>query len=203
MLADLSVGLTKAQALAAPKIFQLQRQLGEQTVVKLLVAVLRAFVDSVRVPHKPDAADLLELADTLAQTYTHDSLKDVILALKEARTAGTNFYQALDASTIYRLISEYFHRKAHYLEQRHLDRKATSPSADAATVQALAAAPTVATMVARRIDPAHPNAESLRRKLSLTKARLKRGTITPAQAEQQRQEVEAANYRHATRRQQP
>jgi hypothetical protein len=200
MLADLSVGLTKAQALAAPKIFQLQRQLGEQTVVKLLVTVLRAFVDSVRVPHKPDAADLLELADTLAQTYTHDSLKDVILALKEARTNGTNFYQALDASIIYRLISEYFNRKAHYLEQRHLDRKAEGPSAEAATVQALAATPAVATMVARRIDPAHPNAESLRRKLNLTKARLKRGTITPEQAEQQRQEVEAANYRHNSRR---
>ena len=83
MLADISIGLTPAQAVAAPKLFQLTHRLGEREVVKLLVVILRAFVDSLRVKEKPDAADLIELAGTLAQTYTHDSLKDIILALKE------------------------------------------------------------------------------------------------------------------------
>ena len=95
MLADTGIGLTKAQALAAPKVFQLSRRLGEREVVKLLVVVLRAFVDSLRVKDKPDAADLIALADDLARTYSHDSIKDIILALKEARISGHNFYQTL------------------------------------------------------------------------------------------------------------
>ena len=54
-------------------------------------------------------------------------------------------------------------------------------------------------MTARRIDPAHPNAGHLRAKLTITKQRERRGTITPEQAEAQRREVEASNHRHATR----
>ena len=169
LLAEVSVGLTLAQAAAAPKLFQLQRQLGDRALVGLLVLVLRAFVDSLRVPDKPDAADILELADTLAQTYTHDSLKDLILALKQARTNGTKFYQSLDTSTIYRLISEYFDRKASFLEHRHLDRKANGASTQAANVQLLGdAAPRMLENVAQQIPEDHPNAAALREKLTIT-----------------------------------
>ena len=108
ILADISIGLTKAKALASTKIFQLTRDIGEREVVKQLVIVMRAFVDSLKVKDKPDAADLITLADDLARTYTHDSLEDIILALKEARTGGHNFYQALDISTLYKLIGAYF-----------------------------------------------------------------------------------------------
>ena len=101
----MSVGLTRAVALTAPQIFQLTHRLGEATVVKLLVLLLKSFVDSVRVPDKLGPADIIEVADTLAQTYTHDSIKHILLALKEARTSGTIFYQALDASQIYAIIN--------------------------------------------------------------------------------------------------
>ena len=158
--------------------------------------VLRAFVDSLRVPDKPDAADLLELADTLAETYTHDSLKDIILALKEARTSGTKFYQALDVSTIYRLITKYFDQKAAHLEHRHLDRKATGASQQAADVKLLGeAAPKLLQHVAQQIPPDHPNAESLRQKLTITNQKARRGLITPEQAEQQRAHIRQATER--------
>jgi hypothetical protein len=196
LLAEVSVGLTVAQATAAPKLFQLQHRLGETVLIKLLVVVLRAFVDSLRVPDKPDTADILELADTLACTYTHDSLKDIILALKEARTKGTKFYQSLDVSTLYRLIQEYFDRKAAYLEHRHLDQKANGTSQQAADVKLLGeAAPQMLENVAQRIQPDHPNAVALRTKLSLTNLREKRGLITKEQAQQQRAEARAANVR--------
>ena len=196
MLADISIGLTPAQALAAPKLFQLTHRLGEREVVKLLVVILRAFVDSLRVKEKPDAADLIELAGTLAQTYSHDSLKDIILALKEARTQGTNFFQALDVSTLYRLFSEYFDRKARYLEHRHLDRKASGTSIEAAAVQLLGqAAPRMLENVAQQIPADHPNAESLRQKLTITNHKARRGLITPQVAEQQRAEVRQATER--------
>lgn len=195
VLAEVSVGLTVAQAAAAPKLFQLRRQLGEQTLVKLLVLILRAFVDSLRVPDKPDAADILELADTLTQTYTHDSLKDIILALKEARTGGTQFYQSLDVSKLYQLIADYFERKARYLETQHRDTLARSTSTQASAVAQLAAAGAAVHSIGQRLDPQHPNHESLRRKLTITNQRARRGLLTPEQAQQQRHEVQQANQR--------
>ena len=196
LLAEMSFGLTKQVALAAPKIFQLNHRLGEQTVVKLLVAVLRAFVDSLRVKDKPDATDLMELAETLAQTYTHDSIKDIMLALKEARTSGHNFYQALDISTVFAIITTYFEAKSNYLQHRHLDRKATGASTQAADVQLLGdAAPRMLENVAQQIDDDHPNAAALREKLTITNAKARRGLITPDQAARQRAEARAAGQR--------
>ena len=196
MLADVSVGLTPAQALAAPKLFQLTHRFGEREVVKLLVVILRAFVDSLRVKEKPDAADLITLADDLARTYSHDSIKDIILALKEARIGGHNFYQALDVSTLYKLIAAYFDKKSRFLENRHLDQKATGASAQAADVQLLGdAAPKMLEHVAQQIPADHPNAETLRQKLTITKARARRGLITPEEAERQHAEARQATER--------
>ncbi|ALW86887.1 hypothetical protein AUC43_18470 [Hymenobacter sedentarius] len=198
MLADIGLGLTRAQALAAPKIFQLNHRIGQREVVKLLVLILRAFVDSLRVKEKPDAADLITLADDLARTYTHDSVKDIILALKEARTGGHNFYQALDVSTLYKLIADYFEQKACFLENRHLDQKANGASTQAADVKLLGdAAPRMLEHVAQQIPADHPNAEGLRQKLTITNQKARRGLITPEQAAQQRAEARAATQRKA------
>ena len=193
MLADIGIGLTRAQALAAPKIFQLNHRIGEREVVKLLVLILRAFVDSLRVKDKPDAGDLIALADDLSRTYTHDSIKDIILALKEARTGGHNFFQALDVSTLYKLIADYFDKKAHFLENRHLDQKASGASTQAADVKLMGdAAPRMLENVAQQIPDDHPNAEALRQKLTITNQKARRGLITPQEAEQQRAEVRKA-----------
>ncbi|MET4104746.1 hypothetical protein [Hymenobacter sp. UYP22] len=197
VLAELSVGLTPAQAAAAPKLFQLKWKLGEEVVVKLLVIILRAFVDSVRVADKPDAADILELADTLAHTYTHDSVKDIILALKQARTTGTIFFNALDPATIYGLFNTYFEKKAQYLENGHLDQKTQAISQEAVTLHQLQqAAPALVQSVALMIPPSHPNAQHLRDKLTLIKQKYRRGLLTDEQATQQRQQVQQAIHRH-------
>jgi hypothetical protein len=193
MLAEMSFGLTKQIALKAPKIFQLNQRLGEQNVVKLLVAVLRAFVDSLRVKDKPDPADIMELAETLALTYTHDSIKDIMLALKEA---GHNFFQALDISTVFAIITTYFEAKSSYLLHRHLDQKATGGSQEATTVKLLGdTAPKMLENVAQQIDDDHPNAQAIREKLTITNAKARRGLITPEQAQQQRAEARAAGQR--------
>ena len=187
-------GRRRPQALPAPPPASAKR-----VVVKLLVVVLRAFVDSLRVPDKPDAADIIELADTLAHTYTHDSLKDIILALKEARTSGTKFYQSLDVSTLYRL-----HRRVLRPQSPATSNTATStrkppaPAPKPQDVQLLGdAAPRLLEHVAQQIPADHPNAEALRHKLTITKAREARGLITPEQAEQQRAEARQATQRKA------
>jgi hypothetical protein len=204
LLAELSVGLTINQATQAPKLFQLHRRFQQQygtagntIVVKLLVVILRAFVDSVRVADKPDAADILEMADTLAQTYTHDSVKDIILALKQARTTGTRFFNALDPATIYGLLNTYFDKKARHLENSHLDQKTQAISQEAVSLHQLQqAAPALVQNVALMIPDSHPNAQHLRDKLTLIKQKHRRGLLTDEQAEQQRHEVQQAIHRH-------
>ncbi|GGG33981.1 hypothetical protein GCM10011378_08020 [Hymenobacter glacieicola] len=181
------MGLTPLLAAQAPKVFQLNRQLGAGTVVKMLVIILRAFVDSLKVPTKPDAADIIEMADTLAQTYTHDSLKDLILALKDMRTAGTKFYQSVDVATIYAGINTYFDKKAKALENQHYDQKALGASGQAVAVAALDLSPDTQQIlknVASTLPDTHPLKDTLRRRLRISKARLHRGTITEEQHEQ-------------------
>lgn len=195
MLTDISLGLTRPKAAAAPKMFQLNRTQGPQVVIKLLVVVLKSFVDSIRVPDKMSPAELIETAEVLAATYTHDSLKDIILALKEARLGGYKFYQSVDAGKIFEIVAAYFERKADWLQSQHLDQKARSTSQDFSAVAQLVAAGAKVLDVGRSLDPAHPNHESLRRKLTITNQREKRGLITAEQAEAQRNEVQAANQR--------
>ncbi|UYZ64901.1 hypothetical protein [Hymenobacter weizhouensis] len=197
LLAELSVGLTIAQAAQAPKLFQLKIKVGEEALIKLLIVILRAFVDSVRVADKPDAADILELADTLAHTYTHDSLKDIILALKEARTQGTRFFNALDPAKIYELLKAYFDRKARFLENRHLDHKAQAVGQEAAALRQLQQlAPAAVQAVALMIPADHPNAQHLRQKLTLINQKHRRGLLTDEQAHEQRHQVQQAIQRH-------
>ncbi|SHK70836.1 hypothetical protein [Hymenobacter psychrotolerans] len=196
LVAQLSVGLTIEQAAAAPKLFQLSRQYGEDEIRKLLAVILRAFVDSVRVPDKPTVADILDLADTLLLTYSHDSLRDIVLALKQARTTGTIFYQALDPATIYGLLKTYFEKKAQYLEQQHLDQKARSTAAEnSALTQLQQAAPQLAAGIGRQLPPDHPNLDHLRQRLTLIKQKAKRGLLTDEQAQQLRDETQAAARR--------
>jgi len=196
----MSIGLTHTAAHHAPKLRQYVREQSRKTTVNLLIILLRSFVDASRVSQRPDASDLMEIADELVDKYPCESIEDFVLALKEVRTRGVKLYDSLDSGKIYGFISDYFERKISFLENRHKDQKATAPSQDAATAALIASAPQVQTMLQRQLDPAHPNHDSLRRKLSLTNAREARGIITPETAQEQRREVERANYRHMTRR---
>lgn len=184
LLAHMSVGLDYAQAAEARKIFQVQRSIGEGEMLKLLAVIFKAFVDAVRVPHKPDAADLIELAETVMRKYSHDSLKDVILALKEARTSGKNFFQELDQGKIFGLLNDYFTKKTAYLENCHLDCKAQGATDENRTIGLLRqVTPQLMEGIGRRIPDEHPNAEHLRRRISIQKAKAKRGLLDADAAE--------------------
>ena len=186
-LADVSVSLTRPKVLASPKMFQVRRLYGPDVVVKLLVVALKAFVDSVKVPRTLDPAEIIDLADELANIYTHDSIMDIVLALKEGRMGGTKFYNSLDATKIYALITAYFERKAEWVENHNLDQKVATQSDQAVTWNSTA--PCVVSSMALRIPKTHPAAESLRRKLSITKGKLEHGLITEEEAEEQRDQV--------------
>ncbi len=203
ILFDLSVGLTKQKAFSAPKVRDLIRLHDETMVIKLVVIFLRAAVESFQVKQGPNPLTLMELAADLVAKYDCESLEDFILALKTARLSGMQTYNSLDSSKFHKIFNDYFESKTEFLRNRHLDQKATGPSKDAAVVASIAAQPQIATMLQRRLDPAHLNKNNLRLKLTIITARLMRGLITPEEAAEHRAEVEAANYRHATRRQEP
>lgn len=126
LLVDIQSTLTPAIAHQAPKLFQLRKaeRLGERELLKLLVLILKSFQDSLKVKDGMDAADLIETAEMILQKYSHDSLKDVMLALKEAKWSGHNFYNALSGPKVMEVLAKYFDHKAQRLEAEHRHQKA-------------------------------------------------------------------------------
>jgi hypothetical protein len=196
LLVEASLGLTQAIAADQPKLNRIRYVEGELHLLKSLIFILRQFVDSVKVPVKLDGADIIELAETICRKYTCDSMEDIILALKEARSGKTIFYNKLDQSDILSALDKYFVRKSIWLENLNLDQKSRATSIEQNTAVLLGqVAPDLCKQMTLRIDPAHPNSESLRRKLSITNAKEQRGLMTPEEAEQSRADVAAANMR--------
>jgi hypothetical protein len=157
VITDMSIGLTHEAALKAPKIRDYVRQHDRKIAVNLLVILLRSFVDTARVNQRPDASDLMETADELVEKYPCESIEDFVLAFKQVRTRGVKLYDSLDSGKIHGFVNEYFERKAQFLENRHKDQKATSPSHDTAVAALIANEPQIQTMVQQQLDPTHPN----------------------------------------------
>jgi hypothetical protein len=122
MISEMSVGLTLEKAVQSPKIFAIKKKFGEQTLVKILVVIVHTFCHSLKVKEKMDAVEVVDCARTLSEKYTHDSIKDIILALKEAKQNGKIFYNSISEQTIYQIIDEFMNKKAEYLENKHHDR---------------------------------------------------------------------------------
>jgi hypothetical protein len=196
LLVEASLGLTQATAAEQPKLCRIRYAEGEVHLLKSVIFVLRHFVDSVKVPVKLDGAEIIELAESICRKYTHESLEDIMLALKEARNGKTIFYNKLDQSDVLRALDKYFERKSIWLEHQHRDQKSRATSIEHnAAVLLGQVVPDLCQQMTLRIDPTHPNSESLRRKLSITKAKEQRGLMTPEEAEQSRADVAAANQR--------
>lgn len=115
----MSQGLTREKAIESPKIFQLRKQLSKGKLIAVICGILKAFCDSIKAARTMDAVDILEAAEAIEERYSHDSVKDIILALKEAKQNGTVFYNSVDISIILKILDEYFESKAKWLENRH------------------------------------------------------------------------------------
>lgn len=121
MINEMSVGLTMGKAISSPKIFQIKKQLGEETIVKILTVIIHSFCHSLKVKENMDPLEVVNCARVLAEKYTHDSIKDIILALKEAKEDGKIFYNSVSEQVIYQIVNEYMDRKSAFLENQHYD----------------------------------------------------------------------------------
>jgi len=123
IVSKISSSLDFATAHADIKLFNLKAIHSKGTVIKILCAVLKSFCDSIKATKTMDAIDIVECAEILEEKYSHDSIKDIILALKKAKMKGMTFYNAIDSSIILLICTEYFDDKSKWLEGRHKETK--------------------------------------------------------------------------------
>lgn len=122
-LVEIQSGLTPAIAQSAPKVFQLRKRMGDAELLKLTVFVLKAFQDSLKIKEGMEAPDLIECAEEILSKYSHDSLKDVMLALKQAKREGHKFYNQLSQPTVMEILHKYFEEKSQLLKYEHQELK--------------------------------------------------------------------------------
>ena len=193
-IGEISFALTQEIAFKAPKILNLECLPLDRIALKLLVSIIRVFVDSIKVSRKLDPADILLLADDLLKKHSMESIEDFILAMKEARSA--RFYDKLDVSEIQRVVDAYFDRKISWRENMILDEKSRSTSINHNAIDLINhVAPRIMQSVASMLDPTHPNAESHRFQLNLLKKREKVGTLSAEQARIQRANIASHQMR--------
>jgi hypothetical protein len=116
--------LTVIKAAEAPKVFQLKKAIGEENLMKLVCMIVKSFCVSLKLPKEKnmDTVDIIECAEDYISTYTHDSVKDLVMALKMAKKRGLKVYHGMDGSTIMGIVSEYMEQKASAIESEHQDR---------------------------------------------------------------------------------
>lgn len=179
LLSEISLEVTMEKALAAPKIFQLRQTLGEKDLLKLLCFILKAFVDSLKTKERLSYAEIIETAGLILGKYTHESIKDIILAFKEAKLSGRKFYGSLSQGVIFEILVEYFLRKAKYLEARQADLRMQEASNEATWLCRMP--DFMRQKYAKLLPENHPNRQALRLKLTIDKKiRLLDSTVDPA-----------------------
>lgn len=123
MVNDISSGLTIAKAIEAPKIFHLRKKLGDATVLKLLCVTIYSFCDSIKAKNTMGSADIIECSEMIMEQYPVETVKDIVLALKNAKRRGMNFYSTVSTPVVFEIITEYMDQKALYLEKEWKDQK--------------------------------------------------------------------------------
>lgn len=109
--------------MSSPKIFQLKKSMGEADLVKLMCATIKMFCDSIKATRTLDAPEILECAEMIIEKYTHDSFRDILLALKRAKEKGMSFYNVVNIPVIFTIITEYMEKKSEWVETRQADEK--------------------------------------------------------------------------------
>lgn len=176
ILVEMQYGLTREKALQSPAIFLVKKRIGDGNALKLVAFIIKSFQDSLKVKEQMSCVDIIQAAEDALETYTHDSLKDIILAFKEARKSGKKFYNSLNQSDIFDILNDYFEQKAQWLETRHQDQKMQAESNSVPFLKAMQeSCPEQISAMSNMIDPRHINKEHLRLRLTIQKQKRKRG----------------------------
>lgn len=107
-------------------IAEARRRSGGDLVKKMILVATKYFVNSLQVKNKLAPLDLLEFAMLFEEKYEHESVDDLILALKLAKTSGKKLYQSISSQELFEIMNEYLEKKAEKREDEHRKRKVSS-----------------------------------------------------------------------------
>lgn len=183
ILSSLSGNLNIATAVQAKKMFQVQKDLDRKTCIKILCFVIKNFCDSVPVKEEAkmiQSHHILELAEDLMNTYTHDSIEDFIVAFKIAKKKGRNFYNTLGITDIYAIINDYFEKeKPAYLESVSQTFKEQETTQDLLILSQIAEQdPELASKLKHMISPSDTDASMRQRVAQIIQERKGKGLDT-------------------------
>lgn len=140
MLFEMERSLSFRECHSSKKICVVRKSLGEELVLKLVVFVIATFQNSIKVANGLTASEIVMVADDFVNTYTHDSINDLIFALRKARMQGREFYNKFSQQDLQAILREYFEQKSIWLENEERSSPFILPSA-AAKIQSLLATP--------------------------------------------------------------
>jgi len=104
-------------ALRSERIFQLKNTIGEATIYKSICVLLKMFSDATKVNKPLLNSEIILCADWIIKKYTHESIADFALALKDGIFGGHKFYGSVTIADVREVIEKYFETKAEKLEE--------------------------------------------------------------------------------------
>ena len=129
LLMEIASNTSIEKAISSPKIFQLKKKLSEPILLKLIVFIIKNFCLSFNIKENMNNIQIIEAANTYLETYTHSSIKDLILCLKKAKSGSYGkVYHRLDQSILFDFIQQFEEEKAIFQEQKRLDEKTKEAS---------------------------------------------------------------------------
>ena len=112
-------------AFQSEKLFQLKATIGEPNIFKSICALLKVFSDAAKVNKPLSSSEIILCTDWLIKKYTHESIADFALALKEGIFGGHKFYGSVTMSDVKEVVEKYFESKTEKLKELHEKLKNT------------------------------------------------------------------------------
>ena len=102
------------------KIFQaVKTPKGKQNTFKIICGLLTFFSKATKVKQPLTNSEIIMCTDWIMKTFTHDSVEDIALALKEAIFGGHKFYGAVTIADVRAIIEAYMTAKYEQIEKVH------------------------------------------------------------------------------------
>ena len=102
------------------KIFQMvTTPKGKRDTFKIICGLLTFFSNATKVKNPLSNSEIIMCTDWVMKTFTHDSVEDIALALKEAIFGGHKFYGAITIADVRAIIERYMTSKYEQIEKVH------------------------------------------------------------------------------------
>jgi len=116
MLQTMERSLSFEECHHSKKIYEVRQNLGYDLTIKLVAFVIATFQNSLKISNGLTAEEIMMAADDFVGVYTHDSINDLIFALRSAKTEGKQFYNKFSQQDLYSILKKHFEQKASWLE---------------------------------------------------------------------------------------